>query len=141
FGEVKTEKMKTNTYELVYDLVRLAQFSKQSIDISKMNGVLCFQAVGFTITFYFVNLLYDGFYVMFPIGKINVPKSIMDIPSILLSADVLLDVYNIYHQYCIPTDDPTSLEEKTKPSLSTPDFKELVYTSKNRKRTCNLIFN
>ncbi|CAO3629166.1 unnamed protein product [Cunninghamella echinulata] len=141
FGEVKIEKMKTNTYELVYDLVRLAQFSKQSIDISKMNGVLCFQAVGFTITFYFVNLLYDGFYVMFPIGKINVPKSIMDIPSILLSADVLLDVYNIYHQYCIPTDDPTSLEEKTKPSLSTPDFKELVYTSKNRKRTCNLVFN
>lgn len=46
YGEVKCYGQSKNNYVIAKDLIRLGVFSKNSIDIGKLEGVLTFQTIG-----------------------------------------------------------------------------------------------
>ncbi|ORX48774.1 hypothetical protein DM01DRAFT_262919, partial [Hesseltinella vesiculosa] len=62
FGEARVQH--ASNYELCHDLLRLALYSKDSIDMNYLDGCMLFQVHGFGITFYLTQLLHEHVYTM-----------------------------------------------------------------------------
>ncbi|KAF7721195.1 hypothetical protein EC973_005126 [Apophysomyces ossiformis] len=76
FGEVKCFSQAENKFLVWKDLIRLGYFSKNAIDVHKMNGVLAFQVMGRHVFFYLTKLMHDGLYLMLQVDKIKLPVGI-----------------------------------------------------------------
>ncbi|KAL0074353.1 hypothetical protein J3Q64DRAFT_1606276, partial [Phycomyces blakesleeanus] len=83
FGEAKKVERNCNTYGLCHDLLRLAIFTKNMIDINKLNESLSFQIHGFNISFFLIRLDHHGIYTMVEVGHLKFPKSIKELPSLV----------------------------------------------------------
>ncbi|CAO3601480.1 unnamed protein product [Absidia cylindrospora] len=133
YGEAK------NHHGLSKDLIRLGVFSKNSIDLGKLKGVLSFQAVGPQVTFYIANLMPDGLYVMIEIVYIEVPRSLRELASYLVHLDDVLNVVNAFHDECGDADtveEEAMIEAKKRPTMTTPEMLRAVETTRSRKRQC-----
>ncbi|CAG8707102.1 8191_t:CDS:2, partial [Cetraspora pellucida] len=116
-GEAKVQEKANNLYFLCTDLIR---------------------AVGRHITFYLTTLLCDALYVMVEVGHIDVPMSLEQVPAFLTSLDTLLIISNAFWSNCIMSTEKKDLSRRN--TLTTPNFKEMISKSRDRRRPCQLRF-
>ncbi|CAG8546273.1 3688_t:CDS:10, partial [Paraglomus occultum] len=133
-GEAKVKEEANNLYSLSADLIRVAVFNKDGIDFYKMRCMFGFQVVGQHISFYLTTLLCDGLYVMAEIGHLDVPMSLEQIPAFLSSLDTLLITTNAYWANCQKSNAAVEIESNKRNTLATPNFKELIASSRDRHR-------
>lgn len=115
YGEAKAQQ---GCYSklLCLDMLRLAIFTKNAIDVSKLDGVLGFQIhgkeynktkkknlilqifLGFNITFYINQVTAKGIYTFKEIAHIRFPQSLEDLPSFftLINIKSLLEISHIF---------------------------------------------
>ncbi|KAG1645846.1 hypothetical protein G6F44_001416 [Rhizopus delemar] len=97
YGEAKAQQ---GCYSklLCLDMLRLAIFTKNAIDVSKLDGVLGFQIHGFNITFYINQVTAKGIYTFKEIAHIRFPQSLEDLPSFftLINIKSLLEISHIF---------------------------------------------
>ncbi|CAO3654370.1 unnamed protein product [Cunninghamella echinulata] len=138
FGEVKSKYHYEKHDNLSKDLARVGVFSKNAIDISNMNGVLGFQAVGRSVTFFISKLVADGIYVMYELNNFTVPGSIKQIYSLFGYLDEIYYILNIFETHCnkMLSQDIDANKNKKRQTLSTPQFNRIVHTSSSNKRPC-----
>jgi hypothetical protein len=158
---VKGEDKKNDLYDNLIDLIRIGQLSKSSIDSNFYNGVVGVHVVGkmiciliilFTqlteyvniglqVTVYFTTLVAPGLYIMAEICSLAMPRDISCMRGYLSVCEDLLPLHNLYKTACCVVDDIESFKEKIRAGMNTPTFKNLIKTSKNRKRYCPFILN
>ncbi|CAO3635760.1 unnamed protein product [Cunninghamella blakesleeana] len=135
FGEVKNKEMEKRHYQTQKDLVRLAHFSKNSIDQNNLSTILTFQVIGHHITFYAMKCPKDSIYTMTQIAHLLLPTSIYHLIDYLTHLDEILDVVNLYYKYCTiekkndydgDDDDIKFSRNKKQKTLSTPEFNRFV---------------
>ncbi|KAI8096143.1 uncharacterized protein BX664DRAFT_382639 [Halteromyces radiatus] len=136
YGEVKCAGESDNLYGICKDTLRVGLFSKNALDVGKMKGILGFQAVGRTITFYLTTLLKDGLYTMMELAEITIPGSVDDLPKYLMDLTKVLLVLDVCDNWCTPVDlDQIQLQsQRSRPTLSTPSFCRIVSSSTCRSR-------
>ncbi|CDH57262.1 hypothetical protein RO3G_07068 [Lichtheimia corymbifera JMRC:FSU:9682] len=125
FGEVKP--ISADNRSIALDFARLSVFGKDAIDVSKLNRVISFQAIGCTITFY-IEVLYDnGLYVMADLHQVNLPSSIAELPDFLSqhTLDSLLDIFSTLKTIST-TLDIDQWRSHHRPTLATPSFKSVI---------------
>lgn len=61
YGEAKSAAQGDNNYLICRDLLRIAIFCKNALDVQSMEGVLGLQIVGRTVTFYILVFPATGF--------------------------------------------------------------------------------
>ncbi|ORX57393.1 hypothetical protein DM01DRAFT_1334017 [Hesseltinella vesiculosa] len=137
FGEVKCESESRNHFMVARDLIRLACFSKNSLDVNHMFGVLSFQVIGLQITFYFSYLAAEGIYIMIEIAHLTLPSSLPDLSSYIYDIDQLMTITHLF-QRCVPMTpaQTTAAENRRRATMSTPEFDRIVDKTKDRKRRC-----
>ncbi|ORX54497.1 hypothetical protein DM01DRAFT_1321839 [Hesseltinella vesiculosa] len=150
FGEVKCESESRNHFMVARDLIRLACFSKNSLDVNHMFGVLSFQVIGksrppahlsfflgLQITFYFSYLAAEGIYIMIEIAHFTLPTSLLDLLVYVYDIDQLMTVTHLF-QRCVPMTpaQQTEAANRRRVTMSTPEFDRIVDKTKDRKRRC-----
>ncbi|KAI9261944.1 hypothetical protein EDC94DRAFT_635030 [Helicostylum pulchrum] len=140
FGEVKVAYTSTDNHALCHDLLRLGVFSKDTIDINKLQAALTFQIHGFHVTFFLTRLRHDGMYIMQEIGDLTFPRSLEELVSFvnLKNIRTLLMISEAFWRLCRPLSDSESWEAKRRPTH--PGIYSLIDSSKNRHRYCSLRF-
>ncbi|CEI89983.1 hypothetical protein RMCBS344292_04319 [Rhizopus microsporus] len=78
------------------DLLRLGYFCKDSIDEYKLLASIGIHVVGPLLTFYLMELMADGLYVMQELNTVRMSLCIDDIPAYLTS---LSKIKNVVHQF------------------------------------------
>ncbi|KAG1033380.1 hypothetical protein G6F43_013581 [Rhizopus delemar] len=138
FGEAKIQR--TSKYELCHDLLRLALFSKKSIDVNYLGGCMLFQIHGFGITFYLTQLLHEQVYTMIEIGHLTFPRSINDLPMFinLSTLTTLLHISEAFWRLCRPADIPSTIASRTIPTHHC--LYELISITKCSTRECSIRF-
>ncbi|KAG1048978.1 hypothetical protein G6F43_008669 [Rhizopus delemar] len=116
FGEVKVQS--TANHDLCHDILRLALFSKESIDMNKLAGCFSFQIHGFGITFYLMQLQYTGIYTMIEVGHLTFPRSIHELPTFINPSTLatLLHVGDAFWRLCSTTNDPSVIISRSTPT-------------------------
>ena len=94
YGEVKNEC--SSDTASIFDFYRLCIFSKLEVVTSNLTGVLCFQAIGPTITFYHMVHTSATIYVVVELATVEIPTTKKDIMKIMSTLDELLTVATIY---------------------------------------------
>jgi hypothetical protein len=138
FGEAKKVEKNCNTYDLCRDLLRLAIFTKNTIDINKLHASLSFQIHGFNISFFLTRLDHHGIYTMVEVGHLKFPKSIEELPSLatLVNLKILLAINDAFWRLCRPSKEPELINAKY---IKTPDFiTDFIEGSKDKNRICSL---
>jgi hypothetical protein len=97
FGKVRYETEANSHYKVCKDLLRINIFSKSSIDVNGMKGVLCYpvigrlyikitactlvlnSCIGRAIIFYINILSNDGLYILYELSKVAIPFIIEDL--------------------------------------------------------------
>ncbi|KAG0847400.1 hypothetical protein G6F17_012565 [Rhizopus arrhizus] len=138
FGEAKVQS--TPKYDLCHDLLCLALFSKESIDMNKLAGCLSFQIHGFGITFYLMQLQHTGIYTMIEIGHLAFPRSIHELSTFInLSAlTTLLHVGDVFWRLCRTANDPSVIASRSTPTPSC--LYDVISLSKCSARECSIRF-
>ncbi|ORX48859.1 hypothetical protein DM01DRAFT_1338504 [Hesseltinella vesiculosa] len=95
FGELKGEG--SSDVSAIMDFYRLGVFAKLEIVASNLTGVLCFQALGTTITFYTLTLPHPTLYTFTEITTVTIPKTKNDIMSLICALDDLFKIAT-YHR-------------------------------------------
>ena len=95
FGELKGEG--SSDVSAMMDFYRLGVFAKLEIVTSNLTGVLCFQALGTTITFYALTHPHPCVYTFTEIATITLPKTKNDIMSMVSALDDLFKIA-VYHR-------------------------------------------
>ncbi|CAO3641339.1 unnamed protein product [Mucor fragilis] len=90
FGEAKLPT--ASHILLVKDLLRIAMFSKDSIDTNSLSSIISFQAVGKQVSFYIMQLKEDGLYIILELYALELPSCINDLMKFSLIVDDLLAV-------------------------------------------------
>ncbi|KAG0162539.1 hypothetical protein DFQ28_001111 [Apophysomyces sp. BC1034] len=136
FGEVKCFSQMGNNFVIAKDLVRLALFAKNSIDVHNLHGVLVFQVIGRHAFFYLVNLLSDALYIMLEIGNIELPGCLMDLPAYVAQAHRLLDILSLYDDMCISwtATETKHFSTRKRKTLAADTQNNIIDKTRNRKR-------
>ncbi|KAG1168326.1 hypothetical protein G6F70_002080 [Rhizopus microsporus] len=87
YGEAKTQQGSCSK-SLCLDTLRLAIFTKNAIDINKLDGALAFQIHAFNITFYLQQLTAKGIYTFIEIAHFRFPQSLDDLPSLFTMINI-----------------------------------------------------
>lgn len=105
FGELKCEGS-SDTLSIM-DFYRLGMFAKLEMVSSNVNGVLCFQALGTSITFYTMVHTNSSIYAFAELATITIPKTKN---SIMLMMSILDDLYKIaaYHRTLMKSQIPNT---------------------------------
>ncbi|KAG0747806.1 hypothetical protein G6F16_011521 [Rhizopus arrhizus] len=138
FGEAKKVEKDCNTYGLCRDLLLLAIFTKNTIDINKLNASLSFQIHGFNISFFLTRLDQHGIYTMVEVGHLKSPKSIEELPSLvnLLNLKIFLAINDAFWRLCRPSKEPELINARY---IKTPDFiTDFTEGSKDKNRICSI---
>ncbi|KAI9489844.1 hypothetical protein BDB00DRAFT_750969, partial [Zychaea mexicana] len=85
YGEAKRESERRNHYLINQDLIRLALFTKKTVDDTSFDtsASLAIHAIGATLTFYLLKIQADGLYIMTELAHLDVPMAVSEIPSFL----------------------------------------------------------
>ncbi|KAG0936198.1 hypothetical protein G6F57_012446 [Rhizopus arrhizus] len=138
FGEAKKVEKDCNTYGLCRDLLLLAIFTKNTIDINKLNASLSFQIHGFNISFFLTRLDHHGIYTMVEVGHLKFPKYIEELPSLvnLRNLKILLAINDAFWRLCRPSKEPELINARY---IKTPDFiTDFIEDSKDKNRICSI---
>ncbi|KAG0741368.1 hypothetical protein G6F57_001029 [Rhizopus arrhizus] len=140
FGEVKLARPSTDNHALCHDLLRLAIFAKDTVDINKLQAAMTFQINGYNIVFFLTRLRHDGIYFMQEIGQLTFPRSLEELASFvnLKSIRTLLMVTETLWRLCRPLHDEECWEAKRRPTH--PAIYSLIDSTKDRRRFCALRF-
>ncbi|KAI8384256.1 uncharacterized protein BYT42DRAFT_611974 [Radiomyces spectabilis] len=105
FGELKGEGS-SDTLSIM-DFYRLGVFAKLEMVSSNLTGVLCFQALGTSITFYTMVHTDSSIYAFVELATITIPKTKNDIMSV---TSILDDLYKIavYHRTIVKSPTPNT---------------------------------
>jgi hypothetical protein len=95
FGELKSEG--SSNVSAIMDFYRLGVFAKLEIVTSNLTGVLCFQALGTTITFYALTHPHPCIYTFTELATVTIPKTKNDIMSMISALDDLFKIA-VYHR-------------------------------------------
>ncbi|ORX49518.1 hypothetical protein DM01DRAFT_1409488 [Hesseltinella vesiculosa] len=138
FGEAKIQN--ASKYDLCHDLLRLALFSKECIDMNSLDGCFLFQIHGFGVTFYITQLLHQQIYTMVEIGHLVFPRSINELPTFvnLSTLNTLLHVSDAFWRLCRPARDPSTISSRMIPTH--PTLYELISSSKCSSADCTIRF-
>ncbi|KAI7903722.1 uncharacterized protein BX663DRAFT_485824 [Cokeromyces recurvatus] len=139
YGEAKTQQGCCSKL-LCLDTLRLAIFTKNAIDVNKLDGALGFQIHGFNITFYLNQVTAKGIYTFKEIAYIRFPQSLEDLPSLftLINIKNLLEINHIFWSICKKSQHPEIIEEKYKATQMCLDT--MIDTSQDSTRQCVLRF-
>ncbi|KAL9538392.1 hypothetical protein MBANPS3_010962 [Mucor bainieri] len=124
YGEAKLEEAKKTPNMLVQDLLRIALFSKETIDTKKLSSCLSFQAVGQHVVFYITSLQNDGLYIMSQLADINCPASIDDLLNFINCFDDLLAVMAAMDSISVDNDDRKKTYRRR--SFDSPQFRAFL---------------
>ncbi|KAL0085130.1 hypothetical protein J3Q64DRAFT_1822302 [Phycomyces blakesleeanus] len=80
------------------------------------------EASGHHVAVYLCTLHDDGFYVVFEVGDIKVPKSILELPGFIMKLDGIKQLANLYEYSCARKDDETVI---SKPKILSPNNTEM----------------
>ncbi|CEJ01255.1 hypothetical protein RMCBS344292_15289 [Rhizopus microsporus] len=94
FGELKDEG--SSDVSAIMDFYRLGVFAKLEIVTSNLTGVLCFQALGTTITFYALTYPHLRIYTFTELATVTIPKTKNDIMSMISALDDLFKIAVCY---------------------------------------------
>ncbi|ORZ11534.1 hypothetical protein BCR42DRAFT_332573, partial [Absidia repens] len=102
FGEAKPSGSTCNKFALCHDLLRLAVFCKDTLDINQLKASLSFQIHGFQITFFLTRLRHDGLYIKQEIGNLTFPRSVDELPTFINMKimRILLQVTDVFWRFC-----------------------------------------
>lgn len=119
------------------DLLRIATFCKNALDMQTMMGVMGLQVIGRTVTFYILVLPSSGLFVLYELAKVKIPDCLDDLPKLIIDISNVLLVLDVFDRLCIPSiDSPHS--ERQRPTISSSNFNKLFSASQNRKRPYHL---
>jgi hypothetical protein len=138
FGEAKKVEKDCNANGLCRDLLRLAIFTKNTVDINKLNASLSFQIHGFNISLFLTRLDHHGIYTMVEVGHLKFPKSIEEIPSLvtLRNLKILLAINDAFWRLCRPSKEPELVSARY---IKTTDFiTDFIEGSKDKNRICSI---
>ncbi|KAL7316694.1 hypothetical protein PS15m_003151 [Mucor circinelloides] len=124
YGEAKLEEAKKAPNMLVQDLLRLALFSKDTIDTKRLSSCKSFQAVGRHIVFYTTSLQNDGLYVMSELADIDCPASIDDLLNFINCFDDLLKVMKTMDSISVDNDDQKKIYQRR--SFDSPQLRAFL---------------
>ncbi|CAO3693949.1 hypothetical protein G6F70_006362 [Rhizopus microsporus] len=138
FGQVKLARPSTDNHALCHDLLRLAIFAKDTVDVNKLQAAMTFQINGYNITFFLTRLRHDGMYFMQEIGQLTFPRSLEELASFvnLKNIRTLLMVTETFWRLCRPLQDEEFWETKRRPTH--PATYSLIDSTKDRRRFCAL---
>ncbi|KAI7886217.1 uncharacterized protein EV154DRAFT_545345 [Mucor mucedo] len=123
FGEVKVANPTTDNHALCLDLLRLGIFSKDTVDMNKLQAsfkllqldwvyisvrkIWVFHINGFTIIFYLMRLQHDGIYIMQEIDRVAFPASLQYLAVFLSLKNIrtLLMVSDVFWRHCKSVND------------------------------------
>ncbi|KAL9539809.1 hypothetical protein MBANPS3_010047 [Mucor bainieri] len=123
FGEAKLKS--ANNILLVKDLLRIAMFSKDSIDSTGLSTVASFQAVGNRVSFYAMQLKNDGLlYIMLELCSLELPTSLDDLLMFTSNAD---DLLALIQTVALCKQSPNnSAKPHRRPSYDSPQYKNFL---------------
>ncbi|KAG2233534.1 hypothetical protein INT48_007136 [Thamnidium elegans] len=139
YGEAKTRQGSCSK-SLCLDTLRLAIFTKNAIDINKLDGALAFQIHGFNITFYLQQLTAKGIYTFIEIAHFRFPQSLDDLSSLFTMINIrkLLGVSDVFWSFCRKSKQPDIIEERYRKTLVSLDA--MIDTAQDSTRRCVLRF-
>ncbi|KAG1450887.1 hypothetical protein G6F46_011695 [Rhizopus delemar] len=139
YGEAKTLQGSCSK-SLCLDTLRLAIFTKNAIDINKLDGALAFQIHGFNIIFYLQQLTAKGIYTFIEIAHFRFPQSLDDLPSLFTMINIkkLLGVSDVFWSLCRKSKQPDIIEERYRRTLVSLDA--MIDTAQDSTRRCVLRF-
>ncbi|OAD77081.1 hypothetical protein PHYBLDRAFT_165575 [Phycomyces blakesleeanus NRRL 1555(-)] len=88
----------------------------------EMHLHIIFFGIGHHVAVYLCTLHDDGFYVVFEVGDIKVPKSILELPGFIMKLDGIKQLANLYEYSCARKDDETVI---SKPKILSPNNTEM----------------
>ncbi|KAG1170535.1 hypothetical protein G6F70_008132 [Rhizopus microsporus] len=102
FGEVKLARASTDKHALCHDLLRLAVFAKDTVDVNKLKAALTLQINGYNIAFFLTHLQHDGMCLVQEIGQLTFPRSLEELASFvnLKNIRTLLIVTETFWRLC-----------------------------------------
>ncbi|KAI8077892.1 uncharacterized protein B0P05DRAFT_491808 [Gilbertella persicaria] len=139
YGEAKAQQGSC-TKLLCLDTLRLAIFTKNAIDINKLDGALAFQIHGFNITFYLQQLTIKGIYTFTEIAHLRFPQSLDDLPSLfsMINIKKLLGINDVFWSLCKKSKQPDIIEKRYKKTLVNLD--DMIDATQDSTRRCVLRF-
>ncbi|CAO3703644.1 unnamed protein product [Rhizopus stolonifer] len=139
YGEAKTRQGCCSKL-LCLDTLRLAIFTKNAIDVNKLDGALAFQIHGLNITFYLNQVTAKGIYTFKEIAHIRFPQSLEDLPSLftLINIKNLLEINHIFWSICKKSQHPDIVEGRYKATQMSLDI--MIDPSQDNTRHCVLRF-
>ncbi|KAG2224182.1 hypothetical protein INT45_001300 [Circinella minor] len=94
YGEVKNGC--SSEINSILDFYRLCIFCKLEMVVSNLTGILCFQAIGPSITFYYMVHTSATIYALVELGTVEIPTMKKDVMKIIIALDELLKVATIH---------------------------------------------
>ncbi|KAI8976807.1 hypothetical protein BDB01DRAFT_727373 [Pilobolus umbonatus] len=137
YGEAKREQGFCRK-SLCLDTLRLAIFTKNAIDINKLDGALAFQIHAFNITFYLQQLNAKGIYTFVEIAHFRFPQSLDDLPSLFTLVNIrkLLGVSDVFWSRCTMSKRPEVIDERYRKTLVS--IESMIDTAQDSTRQCVL---
>ncbi|CAO3665826.1 unnamed protein product [Umbelopsis ramanniana] len=142
YAEVKAEDRSGDTHIISYDLVRLAKFSKDAIDLNSLDGVIAVQAVGSTMSTYITKLFADGVYVMTELATWRLPRSLEELDMFVIASTLrkMMNVQEAYLLNCQRSTCPEELQRNTRQTMSSPRMQELLSDSRDTHRASPVLW-
>ncbi|KAI8388444.1 uncharacterized protein BYT42DRAFT_560097 [Radiomyces spectabilis] len=138
FGEAKSAAQDHDNRVICWDLIKVAVFCKQTLDIQVMEGTLGVQVIGRTVKFYILVLPAKGLYAFLELAVIQLPDSLNSLPGFVTKAGDIIKVLDIFERICVPASDAAGTMSRRTPTLSLTQVGQIFSPSKNRKRPCPL---
>ena len=113
-------------------------FTKNAIDINKLDGALAFQIHGFDIIFYLQQLTAKGIYTFIEIARF--PRSLNDLSFLftMINIEKLLGASDVFWSFCRKSKRLDIIEERYRRALVSLDA--MIDTVQDSTRRCVLRF-
>ncbi|KAL7332574.1 hypothetical protein PS15p_204592 [Mucor circinelloides] len=106
YGEVRPVCYEANNFLLSNDLIRVAIFCKNALDAQNLEGILGFQIIGRSVTFYLLVLPSKGLYVIYELRTLQIPNNLCDLRKLLMGIPLCLLVLDVFHRLCVGSVNP-----------------------------------
>ncbi|ORY95069.1 hypothetical protein BCR43DRAFT_516669 [Syncephalastrum racemosum] len=122
------------------DLYRLVIFAKDSLDVLDEKSIMIVHVVGYHVTFYLLTLEATGFYVMFEVNSIHLPKTFQELSHFLVDSDRIKNVMRIYDAHCVALKEKDVKRQMKRRTLEEYDLKRILNIRSPRKKQNAVLF-
>lgn len=81
-----------------------------------------------------------GFYAVFKVDSIEIPKSILGLPGFIMKLDDIKRLANLYELFCVTKKDKTTFLKRKIPSPNIYEMNTIINTRKPKKMETSLEF-